>query len=277
MSVGVATPEQAAAFVRARAGDGPWVGLVLGSGLGAFASTIRAAVRMSYADIPGFPLPAVEGHAGILVAGEIEGVRCLVLQGRPHLYEGHDPDAVAFPIRMLSALGLRALIVTNAAGGVNPRLRPGSLMLIEDHINLLWKNPLTGAVRPGESRFPDMSAPYDARLRAIAQQAAFALDLRLEHGIYCALSGPSYETPAEVRMLARLGADAVGMSTVPEVIVARAAGVAVLGLSLISNPAAGLGSAPLSHDEVMAEGAAAADRLAELLRAIVRALGPAEA
>jgi purine-nucleoside phosphorylase len=269
--------DDAFAYVRPRVRGGPFVGLVLGSGLGGFAEAIQDAVRISYESIPGFPPPAVEGHAGVLVSGTMDGVPCIVLQGRAHIYEGHDPGTVALPVRLLLRLGLRALIVTNAAGAVNPSLQPGSLMLIEDHINLLWRNPLTGPVQPGETRFPDMSQPYDAHLRRTAVRVALELGLALTPGVYCAVSGPSYETAAEVRMFHRFGADVVGMSTVPEVLVARAAGVPVLGISAIANLATGLRHTPLSHDEVVAAGSAVQGDLTRLLNGIVRTFGPAEA
>lgn len=268
--------DRAVAILRERVGTGPFIGLVLGSGLGPLAEALVDPVRVPYTEIPGFPRPAVEGHAGVLVAGVLEGTRCLALQGRAHVYEGHATDAVAFPVRTLCRLGLSALIVTNAAGGVNPRFEPGTVMRIVDHINLQWRNPLFGAVHEGETRFPDMSQPYDARLGAITEAVAAELGLRLERGVYCAVTGPSYETPAEVRMLRRMGVDAVGMSTIPEVLAARAAGVPVLGLSLISNPAAGLRPGVLSHEEVVEAGRQASEDLMRLVRGIVRRAGAAE-
>jgi purine-nucleoside phosphorylase len=268
--------DAAFAYVRPLLPEGPFVGLVLGSGLGGFAESMQDAVRVPYTLIPGFPPPAVEGHAGVLVAGTMNGVGCVLLQGRAHFYEGHDADTVALPVRLLVRLGLRALIVTNAAGAVNPYLQPASLMLIEDHINLLWRNPLAGPVQPGETRFPDMSAPYDAKLRATAVRVATELGLALNPGVYCAVSGPSYETAAEVRMFQRLGADAVGMSTVPEVLVARAAGVPVLGISVIANFATGFRHTPLSHEEVVLAGQAVQGDLTQLLNGIVRTFATAE-
>ncbi len=276
MDIDAALPDALAA-VQPTVGGGPFVGLILGSGLGAFADAVEDAARIPFAAIPHFPPATVEGHAGTLVAGTLEGVRCLVLQGRVHTYEGHAPVAVCFPVRLLVRLGLRALIVTNAAGAVNPAFRPGSLMLIDDHINLLWRNPLIGPVVPGEMRFPDMSEPYDTRLRALAERTALKLGIPLERGVYCAVTGPSYETAAEVRMLRRLGADAVGMSTVPEVIAARAAAVPALGLSLITNLGTGLSPTKLSHDEVVEAGRAVQADLTRLLRAIIREIGPAHA
>lgn len=266
-------PASGAAALRARIGPTPRVGLVLGSGLGALGDELERAVRVPFAEIPGFPATAVVGHAGALVAGELEGVRCIALQGRPHLYEGHSAEVVAYPARLLIELGIEVLIVTNAAGGINRTFRPGDLMLIDDHINLLGHNPLIGPVRGREQRFPDMSRPYDPALIALAAQLALEERVRVVHGVYCALLGPSYETHAEVRMLRRLGADAVGMSTVPEVLVARASGVRVLGISLITNPAADLSATPLDHAEVIETGIAARADFSRLVRRIIRALG----
>ena len=270
MQLGVAS---AVAAIRARVARTPDVALILGSGLGALADEIGDAVAISFADIPGFPPAAVAGHAGRLVIGELEGVACAAMQGRFHMYEGHDPATVALPVRALLELGARTLIVTNAAGGINRTFTAGDLMLIEDHINLMGRNPLTGPVLEGETRFPDMSYAYDARLRQLAERVASEQSLQLLHGVYAAVLGPSYETPAEIRMLERLGADAIGMSTVPEVIVACARAVPVLGISLITNLAAGLSSNPLSHEEVVAAGAQASERFARLIRGVLREIG----
>jgi purine-nucleoside phosphorylase len=264
--------DAAIAAVRSRDPRTPRVALILGSGLGALADALDDAVRIPFAEIPGFPPAAVVGHAGRLVVGTLEGHVCGVLQGRFHLYEGHDVTAVALPTRLLIALGARTLIVTNAAGGIAPAFHPGDLMLIDDHINLTGHNPLVGSVVEGEPRFPDLTVAYDPALRRTAEAAAAAEDITLVHGVYAACLGPSYETPAEIRMLGQLGADAVGMSTVPEVIVARARGVPVLGISLISNAAAGITGEPLSHEEVIAAGTAAADRLTRLIRGVLRRL-----
>lgn len=263
------TPGDAAAFLRERIGFRPRVALVLGSGLGDTADALDAARRVPYVEIPGFPPPGVAGHRGVVVAGTLEGVPCLALQGRYHLYEGHLPDVVGFPTRTALELGTELLVVTNAAGGLNRTFRAGDLMLLDDHINLLWNNPLIGAQSPGETRFPDMSAPYDGGLQQLALDTARELRIRLVRGVYVALLGPSYETPAEVRMLQRLGGDAVGMSTVPEVLVARARGIPVLGFSLVTNPATGLTPQPLTHEEVMQAGAAAAQTFTRLLRGIL--------
>jgi len=250
----------------------PTVAIVLGSGLGFLADQVQDAVRMPYAEIPGFPQPGVAGHKGELVAGRLEGVPVVVQSGRFHLYEGHPAAVAALPVRVFAELGVRTLIVTNAAGGVRLTFRPGTLMLIADHINLMWQNPLTGPVEPGEERFPDMSDPYDAALREVARAVAQEQRILLEEGVYCGLLGPSYETPAEVRMLERLGADAVGMSTVPEVIAARARGVRCLGFSIITNLAAGLSGEKLDHREVLEVGKQVAGRLSDLLKGILRRL-----
>lgn len=274
----MAEPMTAAAVaqtLRSRLGATPRVGLVLGSGLGALGDELEDAVRVPFSDIPGFSAAGVQGHAGALVAGTLEGVRCVALQGRPHLYEGHEPDVVAFPARVLVQLGIDTLLVTNAAGGINRTFRPGDLMIIDDHINLLFRNPLTGPVQPGETRFPDMSHPYDPALQELAQRLALEERVRVVRGVYCAVLGPSYETRAEIGMLRRMGADAVGMSTVPEVLVARASGVRVLGISLISNPAADLSATPLDHAEVIAAGNAARADFTRLVRRIVREIGAA--
>lgn len=249
----------------------PRVAIVLGSGLGFLADELERSIRVPYRDIPGFPEPGVAGHKGELVAGTLEGVPVIVQAGRFHLYEGHAPAAAALPVRVFASLGVTALIVTNAAGGVRRTFRAGTLMLIADHINLMWRNPLTGAQEPGEARFPSMHEPYDARLRAHARAVAREAGVVLEEGVYAGLLGPSYETPAEIRMLERLGADAVGMSTVPEVLAARARGLRCLGFSSITNPAAGLGE-PLSHAEVLEVGAAVARSLGVVVRGVLRRL-----
>jgi len=267
--------ESAAAFALSRTDAVPRVAIVLGSGLGPLADEMDNATRIRYADVPGLPPVTVEGHAGTMVFGRIAGVAGVVLQGRYHLYEGYDAATVVLPVRVLVRAGVHTLIVTNSAGGVNRTFRPGDLMLIDDHINLLWSNPLIGPVRQGENRFPDMSEPYDATLLQLAQEEARREHIRVRRGVYCAVRGPSYETPAEIRMLERIGADAVGMSTVPEVLAARAAGVRVLGISVITNVAAGITGAPITHEDVMATGQAAAARVWRLLRGVVARLDPA--
>ncbi len=249
---GAEAAQRAAEAVRARLGvDRPAAAIILGSGLGGLAARIEDARSVSFVDIPGFPPPTVEGHAGALIAGRLAGREVVALAGRFHLYEGHGADLAALPVRTVHALGARTLVVSNAAGGVRRTFRVGDLMLIHDHINLMWRNPLVGPVERGEVRFPDMSAPYDpallAELRAVAHEAR----IPVVEGVYLGLLGPSYETPAEVRMIERLGADAVGMSTVPEVIAARALGMRVAGISCITNLASGISPVPLDHAEVI--------------------------
>ncbi len=251
----------------------PRVAVVLGSGLGGLAERIDRPVRLGYDRIPGFHVPRVEGHKGELVAGTIAGVPVLLQSGRFHMYEGHSAAEAALPVRVFATLGIRTLVVTNAAGGVNPRFGPGTLMLIRDHVNLTGRNPLEGAVLTGETRFPDMTVAYDAELRALARRVAAEQGTALEEGVYVGLLGPSYETPAEIRMLATMGIDAVGMSTVVEVIAARARGMRCLGFSLIANAAAGMVDAPLDHADVMAVAKEAGGRLAELVEGIVGRLG----
>ena len=264
---------EATEAVASRLGDArPRVAIVLGSGLGHLTDEVESAIRIPHSAIPAFPQPTVAGHKGELVAGTLEGVPVIVQSGRFHLYEGHPPAVAALPVRVFSGLGVRTLIVTNAAGGLRSTFRPGTLMLIADHINLMFRNPLIGPVEEGEERFPDMSDPYDRELRALAREVAQETKIELEEGVYVALLGPSYETPAEVRMLQRLGADAVGMSTVPEVIVARAWGINCLGFSIITNPAAGLSAAKLSHKEVLEASEKVAGQLGRLIKGVLRKL-----
>lgn len=270
---GAAAARHAADAIRQRLGsETPAAAIVLGSGLGSLADDIDVAERIPYTDIPGFPSATVAGHAGALIAGRLEGKFVLALAGRFHLYEGHDVRLAAFPARVVHALGGTTFLVSNAAGGVNRMWHPGDLMLIRDHINLMFRNPLVGPVEPGDLRFPDMSVPYDAELSALARRVAAEQGTALREGVYAGLLGPAYETPAEVRMLTALGIDAVGMSTVPEVIVARAVGMRVLGISCITNLACGLTNAPITHAEVLETGAKVAERFRGLVRGIVRAL-----
>ncbi|SFM08844.1 purine-nucleoside phosphorylase [Salibacterium qingdaonense] len=244
--------QEAARAVKARQKVQPRTGLILGSGLGVLADEITDAVTIPYGEIPHFPVSTVEGHKGQLVIGELHGVPVLAMQGRFHFYEGWDVQDVTFPVRVMKELGIDKLIVTNAAGGVNPSLNAGDLMLITDHINHAGAHPLRGKNNPDLGvRFPDMSAAYSLRLREEAQHAAAKLGMNLREGVYVWNSGPSYETPAEVRMLQYLGGDAVGMSTVPEVTAARHAGMETAGISCISNMAAGILDQPLSHEEVI--------------------------
>ena len=229
----------------------PRVAIVLGSGLGFLADEVVSPIHIPYSQIPSFPEPGVAGHKGELVAGTLEGVPVIVQAGRFHLYEGHPAEVAGLPTRVFAELGVEILIVTNAAGGVRRTFPGGTLMLIADHINLMWRNPLMGQPQPGEQRFPIMHEPYDGELRKLARAVARDAGIRLEEGVYAGLLGPSYETPSEVRMLEKLGADAVGMSTVPEVLVARSRGIRCLGFSSITNPGAGITAQPLSHEEVL--------------------------
>ena len=247
-----ADAEAAAAVVMRRAGASrPRVGLVLGSGLGGLADRFEDPVAIPYALLPGFPRPAVQGHAGVLVVGRLAGIPAVALRGRAHLYEGHPASRAAFPVRVLAALGIRSLFLSNAAGAVNPEFAPGELMAIRDHINLTGRNPLEGPVVPGDPRFPDLTEAWDPALREALREASRATEVPMREGVYAAMLGPSFETPAEIRMLAMLGADAVGMSTVPELITARALGVRCFGVSCLTNYAAGISGAPLDHEEVI--------------------------
>ena len=262
-----------AGMLRARSGLAPAVGVILGSGLGAFADRLVEATVVPYAEIPGFPTASVPGHAGRLVIGRLGGAAIAAMQGRVHAYEGYAAAEVAFPARVLCRLGIRALVVTNAAGGIRADLAPGDLMRITDHLNLSGTNPLVG---PNEERlgprFPDMSRAYDPALGARLDALAAARGLDWKTGVYACLSGPSYETPAEIRMLRILGADAVGMSTVPEVIAAAHMGVKVVGISCITNFAAGIGDKPLSHEEVAAVADQARERFGGLLAEFLPAI-----
>jgi purine-nucleoside phosphorylase len=260
------------AFLRDVVRAKPRVMIVLGSGLGALGDHIEDAVRIPFSDIPGFAASAVEGHKGLFVAGKLEGVDVVALQGRFHLYEGHSAEMAALPIRAMAALGASTLIVSNAAGALNPAFPPGTLMVIDDHINLMWRNPLIGPVKQGETRFPDMSHPYDRELQDLAERIALENRIALTRGVYLAVLGPSYETPAEIRMFRKFGGDAVGMSTIPEVIAARGLGIRVLGISLITNAAAGSTGIPLSHEEVIEAGQEASGRFITLVRAVIKNL-----
>jgi len=253
----------------------PWIPevlLILGSGAGALADEVEHPIEVPFQAIPGFPLATVTGHSGRFVAGILQGRRVLVQAGRLHLYEGHSAAVVGASVRAAGELGIRTLIVTNASGGIRSDLVAGDLLILRDHLNLMGTNPLRGAVLSGEERFPDLSEPYDPELRRRARAVADRLGIPLTEGVYAAVQGPSYETPAEVRMIEILGGDVVGMSTVPEVIVARARGMRVLGLSLIANPAAGRSASPLSHAEVLEVVRSAAPRWVRLLRAILEEL-----
>lgn len=263
----------AAAHIAKRLGRAvPDAAVILGSGLGGLAERLTDVERVPFADIPGFPSATVAGHAGLLLAGRLAGRRVLALAGRFHMYEGHAAALAAFPTRVLHALGARTLIVSNAAGGIRRSLRPGDLMLIRDHLNFMFRNPLIGPIAEGETRFPDMSAPYDSALCTLALEVARNSAIALAEGVYCGLLGPAYETPAEVRMLDYLGADAVGMSTVPEVIVARSLGMRVLGISCVTNMACGLTTTPITHTEVIETTAKAAASFERLIMGVVERL-----
>jgi len=260
----------AARTIRARKREDMHVALVLGSGLGAFADDLEDAEAIPYDEVPGFARSTVEGHSGRLVLGRVAGREVAVMQGRFHFYEGYALEEVTFPVRVLALCGVKSLVLTNAAGGLNNSLKQGALMLISDHLNLMGANPLRG---PNDERFgprfPDMTEVYDRAYQEIAISEAHALGTELRRGVYAALSGPTYETPAEIRMLRALGADAVGMSTVPEAIVARHAGLKVLGISCITNMAAGVLDRPIDHAEVIETGEQVRETFSALLRAII--------
>ena len=267
---------EAATFLSSKTSLRPRLGIILGSGLGDFADAVENATAVPYADIPHFPQSTVKGHHGRMVLGSVGGVPVAVMQGRVHAYEGYRMDEVTFPVRVLGLLGVRQLVVTNAAGGINTHYSPGSIVAIRDHINLTGTNAALGpneprfAVGPGSGlRFFDMTTAYAPRLRELAVQAAAAQGWTMQSGVYLAVLGPSYETPAEIRAFRTLGADLVGMSTVHEVIVARHMGLEVLGLSLVTNPAAGVTDEPLNHLEVMEVGVQAARTFGALLTALV--------
>lgn len=263
---GAAAASAAADAIRRRVGDvEPAAAIILGSGLGGLAARIASPVSIPFAEVPGFPTATVVGHAGKLIAGTLGGRVVVMLAGRFHMYEGHDAALAGFPVRVLHALGARTLFVSNAAGGIRRTFRPGALMLIRDHLNLMFRSPLIGALEQGDVRFPDMSAPYDAELTQQLRNVALELQVPLVEGTYAGLRGPAYETPAEVRMLGILGADAVGMSTVPEVIVARAIGMRVAGISCITNLASGISPHPLSHTEVIETTNVVAERFEKLV------------
>jgi purine-nucleoside phosphorylase len=262
--------ESAAAFVLSRSEMRPKIGLVLGSGLGSFADDLRGAVRIPYGEIPSFPRSTAIGHAGQLVIGKSGDVPVAVMQGRTHLYEGYSAAEVAFPTRVLGRMGIRAVVLTNAAGGINVEYGQGALVMLRDHINLQGQNPLTGAndERFGP-RFPDMSYTYSRRYREIALEEAKKLSIAPNEGVYAALAGPSYETPAEIRYLRTIGADLVGMSTVPEAIVARHMGMEILAISCVTNMAAGILGKPLDHEEVLEVGRRVMGQFIALLRAVL--------
>ena len=266
--------EQAARFIRSRSNTEVSVAIVLGSGLGGFADELANAVAIPYVDIPGFARATVEGHAGRMVIGDAGGVLVAAMQGRFHFYEGYSLEEVTFPIRVLKLLGVGTLILTNAAGTLNVEFTPGSLMVIGDHLNLIGDNPLR---RQNDERFgprfPDLTNTYERELQDLVIKEANAMGLEIRRGIYAALAGPSYETPAEIHMVRTLGADAVGMSTVPEAIVARHMNIRVVGISCITNLAAGVSDRPVDHSQVMATGERVQESFTQLLRRILLRLG----
>jgi purine-nucleoside phosphorylase len=256
--------------IRARYRQQPVLGIILGSGLGAYADSFREKITVPYSSLPHFPSSTVIGHSGNLIIGSAEGVPAIAFQGRVHLYEGYSAKQVAFPTRILGALGIRHLIVTNAAGGINKDFSPGDLMVLTDHINMTGTNPLIGPnIEELGPRFPDMSEAYDVSMRKIALDVARQKGILLREGVYVGLQGPSYETPAEVRMCRALGADAVGMSTIPEVIIAKHMGMRVLGISCITNMAAGILPQKLTHKEVMDTTERVRETVQSLLQGII--------
>ena len=269
--------EEAARAIRSRTAVSAQTAIVLGSGLGDFADEFENRVSLPYREIPGFVTSTAQGHVGSLVVGKVEGVQILAMQGRVHYYEGYSLEEVTFPIRAFRRLGIRNLILTNAAGGIDVQLKQGALMVISDHLNLMGVNPLRG---PNDDqlgpRFPDMSEVYSRELQELATEEARSLGITARRGIYAALSGPSYETPAEIHMLRSFGADAVGMSTVPEAIVARHMGMRVLGLSCITNMAAGISEAPINHEEVIETGQRVRETFTHLLRRVISKIESAD-
>ncbi|WP_028589046.1 purine-nucleoside phosphorylase [Paenibacillus massiliensis] len=271
-TINQAAIQEAAAYIRQHSNNiNPEIGLILGSGLGVLADLIEDGISIPYHDIPHFPVSTVEGHAGELLLGTVGGRKVMMMKGRFHLYEGYKPELTTFPVRVMKELGVKSMLVTNAAGGVNTSYEAGDLMVISDHLNMTGTNPLMG---PNDNalgvRFPDMSEAYSKRLRAVAHEVAQEQGVKLQEGVYAGLLGPNYETPAEIVMLRTLGSDAVGMSTVSEVIVARHAGLEVLGFSCITNMAAGILDQPLDHSEVMET----ADRVREKFLKLVLGIIP---
>jgi purine-nucleoside phosphorylase len=272
----IADIQAAAKKVQSKTKQTPRIGLILGSGLGPLAESIENPDFVPYGEIPGWPISGVKGHAGRLVLGELEGQPVIVMQGRTHYYEGYDMPRLGLPVRVMQALGVEMLVITNAAGAVNPNFEPGDLMLITDHLNFIGmagQNPLRGPnLEELGPRFPDMSQVYDRKLLALAREVAAAEKVGLREGVYCCLAGPSFETPADLRFLKAVGVDAVGMSTVPEAVVARHAGTRVLGISGISNKANLDGATETSHEEVLQAGQVLVPKLTTLLRGVLRKL-----
>jgi purine-nucleoside phosphorylase len=266
--------ERAASALRAEFGADPDALIVLGSGLADLVDSVQDPTVVDFGDVLGYPKPSVAGHSGRYVFGRLGGKNTLVQVGRFHAYEGHSTDVVVAPVRIAAALGVGTMIVTNATGGLHGGLPPGTVVLLDDHMNLMFRSPLAGPVHGAEGRFPDMSRSFDPELQALALEAAQKNGIELRRGVYAGVLGPNYETPAEVRMLASMGADVVGMSTVPEVITARALGMRVLGFSVVTNPAAGLGSGDnaLTHHEVLEMGKGAASRLGTIVQGVLHGL-----
>ncbi len=263
--------EDTLSFLAPKVQTAPKIGLILGSGLGGLVEEIDSPQNVPYAEIPGFPVSTVEGHTGQLVFGSLRGQAVVAMQGRFHFYEGYAPEQLTFPVRVMQRLGVESLVVTNAAGGINKDFTPGDLVLISDHINLMGANPLLGVNIPEFGpRFPDMSQAYNPELRELAKTVAAEQGISLKEGVYCGLAGPSYETPAEIRFLRIIGADQVGMSTIPEVLVANHAGLKVLGISCITNMAAGILPQKLNHQEVMATAELIREKFKRLVSAIVK-------
>jgi purine-nucleoside phosphorylase len=274
-SPGLPDPQKAAAVILKRTKLRPRLGIILGSGFQGVASLIKADAEIPYTRLPGFAKPAVPGHEGKLLLGTIQGIAVAILSGRSHFYEGHSLEAVTFPVRALAEAGIRDLVLTNAAGGINTKFRPGEFMLVRDHINFMGVNALRGPLPPGRERFIDMTCAYDPELAALFRKAGKLAKVRLHEGVYVAVPGPCYETPAEIRAFATLGGDAVGMSTVPEVAVARQCEIRVAAVSCITNLAAGRSEASISHEEVLAVGQRSKECAARLLEKFIQLYGRA--
>jgi purine-nucleoside phosphorylase len=267
---GLPDPKKATAVILKGTKLRPRLGIILGSGFHGVTSLVQAEMEIPYGKLPGFPKPAVPGHEGKLIVGKVNGIPVAILSGRAHFYEGHCMEAVTFPVRVLAEAGIRDLVLTNAAGGINAQFRPGDFMLVRDHINFMGVNALRGPLPPGRERFIDMTTAYDSTLAALFQKAAKLARVRLREGVYVAVPGPCYETPAEIRAFSILGGDAVGMSTVPEVAVARQCGLRVAAMSCITNLAAGRSKMPISHEEVLAVGQQSKECSARLLGQFIR-------
>lgn len=272
----IADIQAAAAAIQKKTDQKPRIGMILGSGLGSLAESIENPEYVPYSEIPGWPVSGVKGHAGRLVLGTLEGQNVIVMQGRTHYYEGYDMPRLGLPVRVMQALGIEIIVITNAAGAVNPEFEPGDLMLITDHLNLIGmagQNPLRGPnLDELGPRFPDMSQVYDRQLQALTREVAAAEHLKLREGVYCCLAGPSFETPADLRFLRAMGVDAVGMSTVPEATIARHSGTRVLGISGVSNKANLDGNTETTHEEVLEAGKVLAPKLTQLVRGVLRKL-----